>query len=98
MKITPLARTGDFFRVLYQDKKSLKGFTVGISGSIAAIWGLKTDEEQVSALNKIAEAILDVRGFDVLDGTEKVYTTYDTQPPFDLAVNEIAQNFCKEVK
>lgn len=98
MKVTPLERTGDSFKVLYQDEETLKGFIIGLSGTIARVWGLKTDKEQQDVLDTVAKKILDIRGFDALHDVEKVYTTNDTCLPLDLAIDEMARSFCNEVK
>lgn len=93
MKITPLAPTGDAFKVLYQDDKTLEGFIIGISGSLAMAWGKSKPEEKQQALDIIAEKLVKAYGFRKLHDKEKVYTTHDTAMDFDQAISAIKWNF-----
>ena len=90
MKITVLEPTGDAFKVLYQDETALKGFVIGISGTLGRNL---SDEGKKAYLYQVAERLVKSYGFEKLHDKEKIYTSVDTNIDDALAVNEMVRNF-----
>ena len=83
MNITKLAPTGDGFKALYQNDDKSKGFIIGLSGTLAKDLD---DTVKLEKLNEIAEALVKSYGYAKLDGVEKIYTSEETNLPWDQTI------------
>jgi len=98
MKTTVLAPTGDSFKVLYQDDKTLQGPILGVSGTLSAAWGMKTDKEKLDAITEVMNHVLKSKDLNSLHDQEIVFTTNDTEMDYKLALPAMVKKILQKSK